>query len=83
MRGLEKKVDEDDVLEIVTEIAAREGVSPMELPPFYEACAVDESRGSPSEDELHVTYAGYEITIRNETSTRIAGDGSDTFELRA
>lgn len=65
-------IDADDVSErIVTEIATRDGVDPIELPPLFDAVDPDalevlfapKANGETRRGRVWFRYAGYDVTI--------------------
>lgn len=72
---------------VVDEVADRAGVSPLELPPIYEAIDPDALdrlfSGSPDDtapsppDSVTFAYAGYSVTVYRDRSVRIAAPTAD------
>lgn len=64
-------------IDLVEEVASREGVSPLDLPPLYDAVDSDtfESLTSPEAGAVSLlfTYCGYDVTVDGAGHVTVAG----------
>ena len=65
-------------IDLVEEIAAREGVSPLDLPPLYDSISAATFDALTSRDrdffQIAFTYCGYDVTVDKKGHVAVDGE---------
>lgn len=69
------------IRDVVSEVALREGVGPLDLPPLYDAVDLDAldgllTGGSITDGAVTFRYCGYDVTIDADRNVTV-GDGRE------